>query len=121
MTYHQFTVELADNVKKLAGTGVEVEVCNNKKNNGIVRVGLILSEKNVNISPTIYMEEYYKLHQEGCKMEDLARAVLELYENVKFDNSWENMEFNEYENRRIRTGSNGQGCNVWNVCCRTDL
>lgn len=97
MTYHQFTVELADNVKKLAGTGVEVEVCNNKKNNGIVRVGLILSEKNVNISPTIYMEEYYKLHQEGCKMEDLARAVLELYENVKFDNSWENMEFNEYE------------------------
>lgn len=30
-------------------------------------------------------------------MEDLARAVLELYENVKFDNSWENMEFNEYE------------------------
>lgn len=76
---------------------MEVEVCNNKKNNGIVRVGLILSEKNVNISPTIYMEEYYKLHQEGCKMDDLARAVLELYENVKFDNSWENMEFMEYE------------------------
>ena len=39
MTYHQFTEALEKSVKEMAGCLLSVELCNNKKNNGIIRSG----------------------------------------------------------------------------------
>ena len=41
MTYHQFTEALEKSVKEMAGCLLSVELCNNKKNNGIIRSGLV--------------------------------------------------------------------------------
>mgnify|MGYP000311428461 FL=1 len=33
------------------------------KNNGKNRVGIMVSEKGINVSPTIYLEEYFEQYQ----------------------------------------------------------
>ncbi len=33
---------------------MSVELCNNKKNNGIIRSGLVISEQRVNVWPAVY-------------------------------------------------------------------
>lgn len=97
MTYHQFTEALERNVKEMAGCFLSVELCNNKKNNGIIRTGLVISEQRVNVSPTIYLEGYYEQYQSGSRVDELAKEVLNVYEKVKFDQSWEEPEIFNYE------------------------
>ena len=97
MTYHQFTEALEKSVKEMAGCLLSVELCNNKKNNGIIRSGLVISEQRVNVSPTIYLEGYYEQYQSGSQVDELAKEVLNVYEKVKFDQSWEEPEIFNYE------------------------
>lgn len=49
----------------------------------------MISEQRVNVSPTIYLEGYYEQYQSGSQVDELAKEVLNVYEKVKFDQSWE--------------------------------
>ncbi|MEG0721302.1 MAG: DUF5688 family protein [Lachnospiraceae bacterium] len=59
MDYQQFVRVVEQEVKGNAGTGVRVQLHTVMKNNGKERVGLAISEEKINISPTIYLEEYF--------------------------------------------------------------
>lgn len=85
MTYHQFTVALEEIVKRKADQSLSVELHNTKKNNGIIRSGLAISGKGTNITPTIYLEEYYERYLSGWKMEEISDEILKLYEEVKLE------------------------------------
>lgn len=98
MDYQQFIQvienEVKENVKK------DVKVCMHTviKNNGKERQGITLSEQGVNISPTIYLEEYYEKFRGGKSVKDITENILELYEEVRFHHSWETSCVQEYEN-----------------------
>ena len=57
----------------------------------------MISEQRVNVSPTIYLEGYYEQYQSGSQVDELAKEVLNVYEKVKFDQSWEEPEIFNYE------------------------
>ena len=43
----------------------------------------------MNISPTIYLEEYFKNFQQGVKLEAIVEEMLELYEDIRQEKSWD--------------------------------
>lgn len=98
MDYQQFIQviekEVKENVKK------DVRVCMHTviKNNGKERQGITLSEQGINISPTIYLEEYYEKFRGGKSVKDITDNILKLYEEVRFHHSWEASCVQEYEN-----------------------
>ena len=98
MTYQQFIYEAMTGVKKYVEENITVNLNTVIKNNGKERRGLTISERGVNISPTIYLEEYYKEFQQGKSMKQIVGEVLELYQEVRFEQPWESSELQKFEN-----------------------
>lgn len=89
MNYQQFVMALKEKVASLLGENVDVQIHTALKNNGYERVGLTISEKHINLSPTIYLEEYFKYLEEDDSIDDIAESVLHVYHEIKFEHSWE--------------------------------
>ena len=98
MTYQQFIYEVMTGVKKNVKENITVNLNTVIKNNGKERRGLTVCEKGVNISPTIYLEEYYNEFQNGKTMKQIIDEILELYKEVRFERSWEGSELQQFEN-----------------------
>lgn len=60
MTYDQFIRAVESILKKEVRDNITVHLHTNMKNNGIRRYGIMLAERGINVSPTIYLEEYYQ-------------------------------------------------------------
>ena len=63
MNYQQFILEIQEKVNALLDKDILATIHHAQKNNGKVRVGLTISNYNTNISPTIYLEEYFSQYQ----------------------------------------------------------
>ena len=98
MTYFQFIHAVETKVKKEVKGEKNVSIHTNVKNNGVKRSGLMISEKGINISPTIYLEEYFGQFRRGYPLEQIAKDIVRLYEKIRFRNSWEDGEkIREYD------------------------
>ena len=92
MTYFQFIHAVETKVKKEVEEEKTVSIHTNVKNNGVRRSGIMISEKGINISPTIYLEEYFHQFRMGYPLEQIAKDIVGLYEKIRFQNSWEDGE-----------------------------
>lgn len=92
MTYFQFIHAVETKVKKEVEEEKTVSIHTNVKNNGVRRSGIMISEKGINISPTIYLEEYFHQFRMGYPLEQIAKDIAGLYERIRFRNSWEDGE-----------------------------
>lgn len=83
MQFHEFCESICDDVKeRLKEQGVEVEragISKVEKNNGHRLTALIIQRKDVNISPTIYLEPYYDKYVNGLLYEDVLAEVEQAY------------------------------------------
>ena len=68
MTYFQFIHAVETKVKKEVEEEKTVSIHTNVKNNGVRRSGIMISEKGINISPTIYLEEYFHQFRMGVSV-----------------------------------------------------
>jgi len=68
-----------------------------EKNNGVKRQGITIAQKGINISPTIYLEEYYEKYLNGCSIEGVAKDVLRLYHEVRLQKSWDEEKISSYK------------------------
>lgn len=89
MNYQQFTKTLQKKVSLILGDDLNVQIHTALKNNGNERIGLTISDKQINLSPTIYLEEYFKHYQTGDSIEDIVESILDVYHEVKFEHSWQ--------------------------------
>lgn len=89
MNYQQFVIAIKERVAHSLGNGMSIEIHTALKNNGNERVGLTISDKQINLSPTIYLEEYYKYFEDGDSLDDIAESVMDVYHEVKFEHSWQ--------------------------------
>lgn len=75
--------ELQSISKKCIGRGKKknrrgCKIMRNHKNNSVVRVGIIMGEKE--ILPIIYLEEFfYKYQQKICSIETIAKEIIKVY------------------------------------------
>ena len=69
MNYTEFVNAVKEKLTQELNGGVRVNVYTTKKNNATERTGLILETPGVNISPTIYLEEFFELYEKGKQMD----------------------------------------------------
>ena len=75
----------------------EIEIKRVLKNNSVALLGLLFTDSRRNVSPTIYLENFYKLYQEGTELEDIVDEICRCYEesqmpenkDVSFIRDWE--------------------------------
>lgn len=92
MTYFQFIHAVELKIKKEVTDGKKISIHTNVKNNGVKKSGILIAEEGINISPTIYLEEYYKQFQKGYALNAIVRDILELYKKIRFQDSWKDGE-----------------------------
>ena len=89
MNYQQFIAVINEKTNQLLYPEAYAQIHTALKNNGTERIGLTISQKCTNISPTIYLEEYYHQYQNGREPDDIANNIVALYHEVKFEHDWD--------------------------------
>ena len=71
MTKEEFANEMRDRIEKEMGEGYEVSVLKVAKNNGVEMTGICVKNEETNISPTLYVDQFYEDLQHGREMDEL--------------------------------------------------
>lgn len=99
MKYQEFVYAVISELN-LKLKGGKVSLHKTVKNNGKERSGALIEIPGINISPTIYLEEFYERFNTGKSMDEVVMEILDFYENVKCTESWEASWVFEYEKVR---------------------
>ena len=68
MDYRTFTCAVEKQMNQKMTGGVKAGLYTTTKNNGKERTGILIESPGINISPTIYLEEYYDDYRNGKPM-----------------------------------------------------
>lgn len=80
MEFCSFVTMVKEEMKKRLGAEYDVKVSEVMKNNGVLLTGLTIIQPQVNISPIIYLDDYYEIYKNGKKeMVDIMRDIMETY------------------------------------------
>lgn len=104
MDYQTFIITMRDRMKAEMQPEAEVEVYRAVKNNGMLRTGLLFTQTGVNISPAIYLEEFYEQYLQGSTFDALAQKLQNIYEEVKIKQSISYqhiLDFSQIQNRIV--------------------
>ena len=89
MTYFQFVQAVEEKMKEVVNEDVVLSIFTAEKNNGVKRQGITIAQKGINISPTIYLEEYYEKFLNDYPMDRIVKDILRLYHEVRLQKSWD--------------------------------
>ena len=102
MTYDQFVQAVRELTEAKAAGAIDVNLHTAQKYNGVNRKGILFSGRESNISPVIYLEEYYHRFEEGESLDAIAGEILALYCKMRFCKPWEEQNIEDYEMVRKR-------------------
>lgn len=102
MTYQQFLTEIQTQLNPLLHSDVTIQLQKIRKNNGITLDGLTILQKGCNISPTIYLNDYYKEYQAGTSLSHILLHIKEIYQTYRPNHSIDVTFFTDFENVRHR-------------------
>jgi len=80
MTKENFAEKVKAEILNRLGDDREVLLQPVIKNNDTVITGLIILDKNINISPTIYLEPFYERYLKGKNFDEICDDILNAYE-----------------------------------------
>lgn len=84
MEFKDFTELVRQEVEKKAGGGYNIRLADATKNNGIVLGCITVSRKGCNISPVIYLDDFYGAYQDGtATIGMIADNVMDTYRRNK--------------------------------------
>ncbi len=89
MDYRAFTDAVEKQMNQRMTGGVKAGLYTAEKNNGIERTGVMIETPGINISPTIYLEEYYQNYKNGISIEKIVDEILLFYESIKQEKPWD--------------------------------
>lgn len=83
MSYEQFAEFVVKQLgEQLTGRN-RVRLGSAVKNNGRIRTGIVFIETDSNVSPTIYLEEYYERYRDGATAEQIVGQIMCLYDRIR--------------------------------------
>lgn len=101
MDFTSFKVAVKNAVESKIGENSTMTINDIKKNNGIILSGLMVKSKDSNVSPIIYLNEYYQAYESGnAEFEAIISDIFEVYEKNKVDHDMDMSQFLNYENIR---------------------
>ncbi len=98
----EFSAKLLKEIKKIIPKDQRVEFSSIMKNNGVTEEAVSILEKNKNISPTIYLSEFYEWYKEGVELEFLAAEIVRRNNEYKLEESLDIGFFVNYEKAKSR-------------------
>ncbi|MDE7322567.1 MAG: hypothetical protein K2N73_07495 [Lachnospiraceae bacterium] len=88
MEFTSFTTLIRDEVEKRAGESYKVRINDVRKNNGVILRGLTVMQDDSNISPTIYLNNYYEAYENGeATLVNVVNDVMDTYHRNKVNQS----------------------------------
>ena len=102
MNYTEFVCAVEKSMSMKMKEGVKVSSYTAVKNNGRERTGIIVETPGVNISPTIYLEEYYQCYQSGKNLEEIVEDIRSFYESIRKEESRDYKKILSYEGVKDR-------------------
>ena len=83
MNYTEFVHAVETMINQRKEGGLKATVYTAVKNNDTRRTGVILETPGINLSPTIYLEEFYESYLGGKTINEIVDELLETYEKIK--------------------------------------
>jgi hypothetical protein len=103
MEFTNFKTIVRDEVEKRAGENYRVRVNDVMKNNGLVLSGLTVMEDDSNISPTIYLNNYYEAYENGhVTIISVVNDVMDIYNKNKLKGNVDMKYFLDFEQVKDR-------------------
>lgn len=102
MDYRAFAGAVEKQMNQKMAGGAKAGLYTTTKNNGKERTGVLIETPGVNISPTIYLEEYFQVYKQGETLETIVDEILAFYESIKQEKSWDYEKVMSYERVRDR-------------------
>jgi len=97
LNYSEFKMNLLDYVQNSIGENTRVTIERIPKNNGILLDGMVFYNREKNVTPIIYLEEFYEFWKRGVSMCHLVNKILESCDNCACRISVEENFFMNYE------------------------
>ncbi len=97
MTYQEFVCAIEKRMNQKLEGGIKASQYTAVKNNGKVKKGLLIEAPGVNVSPTIYLEEFYHRYLDGELVDELVQDILNFYRIVKCDRSMDTNDIEHYD------------------------
>lgn len=97
MDYQRFLCVVEKKMNQRLKGGITASIHIAVKNNGKIKKGIMVENPKVNISPTIYLEEFYERFQKGESLESIICDLIDFYEAVKYEESWDTSKVECYE------------------------
>ena len=98
----EFSKKIIKEIKKQIPADQKVEFSSIMKNNGITEEAICIVEKNKNISPTIYLKEFYDWYKDGVNPEEIAAEIIRRNNEYKLKESLDIGFFVDYEKAKSR-------------------
>ena len=98
MTYEKFLTEVLSSIQTMLPAETEVSLRTIQKNNNCILDGLVFSTKDIQASPTIYLNAYYKNDfRNGVPIEAICRQVLAQYEKARLPEPIDTTFYSDFE------------------------
>lgn len=91
-----FIMNITTLIKEKLGDGYNVSTKEVTKNNGVVLQGLLICKEHENITPTIYLENFFKSHMEGTPLDYIADKIIKIYQQEKPTFAFEPESFTDF-------------------------
>lgn len=79
MKMETFAEMVCTEVGRALGREASVEVRKVRKNNGVIRYGLMVRKQGCNVSPTVYLDTFQKAYESGTALEPIVRSILDSF------------------------------------------
>ena len=80
MNYCEFQNGVVEKIRHLVGEECEITIREVRKNNGVILNGLVITGKDTDVSPTIYLEPFYEAYLQGSTMQELVDEIYRIYD-----------------------------------------
>lgn len=98
----EFSKKIIKEIKKIIPENQKVECSAIMKNNGVTEEAVSILEKHKNISPTIYLKEFYEWFKDGVELKEIAAEIVRRNNEYKLKESLDIGFFVNYEKAKSR-------------------
>lgn len=102
MNYNDFLQELLRQLSPLFPENTIISSQQIHKNNDITWEALVIHEPGCNISPTIYLDSYYKQYKQGMSLDEICHVIYDAFMESHLNHSVDTNFFLNYENAKNR-------------------
>ncbi len=100
--FSEFSDELIRSLTPMFPEQTTIDIQSIPKNNNIFYDALIIREPGTNISPTIYLEDYYALYCNGTQMDELCEIIYDVFLEVRLNHPIDPSFFTDFEQAKKR-------------------